>query len=110
MAYLCFLNINKRILGQSVEKRKKERNLYFTDLNNNNDYSAKTKTLAHTCIWTINNLIYSQLKQITNRDSVAEEDNNAKQKTAGLFFGKRNVLRLDLKESRDGFCWRRRGN
>ena len=39
-----------------------------------------TQAPAHTCIWTIHNLIYSQLKQIT------EEDNNAEQKTWQVYF------------------------
>ena len=40
---------------------------------------------------------------------MAEADSSMEWKTAGLLFGERNVLRLDLKESGKSFCWRGRG-
>ena len=37
-------------------------------------------------------------------------DRGTEQKTWQVYnFGKRNVFRLDLNESREGFCWRGRG-
>ena len=39
-----------------------------------------------------------------------DKDISTEQKTWQVYsFGKRNVFRLDLNESREGFCWRGRG-
>ena len=70
-----------------------------------------TMALAHTSILIIQNLIYTpQLEQTINRDL-------RRRKTAAwngkhgrsVVSKKRNVLRFDLKESREGFCRRERG-
>ena len=61
-----------------------------------------------TVLVTINNLIYSQLNLTTNRD-LQQRTIAAWSRKHGRSIvmdnGRRNVLRIDLKESREGFCW-----
>ena len=59
---------------------------------------------------TIHNLIYSQRKQIANRDlrrrkTAALSDEHGR----SIVSGKNVLSRLDLKESREGFCRREKG-
>ena len=56
--------------------------------------STHTRAPAHTSILTIQSLIYSSIEQKTWQ---------------GYSFGKKNVFRLHLIESREGFCQRGRG-
>ena len=60
------------------------------------DYSKclHTQTPAHTSIPTIQNLIYTPLKQTTKTETKAEEDSSAEQKTRQVYcFGNRTVWR-----------------
>ena len=71
---------------------------------NNYNYSIDSgqNVVYHTNIMTICNLIYTQVKQTPNRD-LRQRKILAWQVD---FWGERNVLRFDLKESREGLCWR----
>ena len=65
-------------------------------------------------ILTIQNSFYTQLKTRTKQrletDEEMDEDSSTKRKPWRVCsFGKRNVLRFDLNESRESFCRRRRG-
>ena len=70
-----------------------------------------TQVPAHASILTIQNLIYTQLKTVSKQRLVeTNEDNSTEQKTWRVYsFEKRNVLRFDLKGSREGFCQTGRG-
>ena len=65
-----------------------------------------TGTHTHTSMLTTQNLIYAQLKTGSKQQLEMDEDNSLEQKTWLVYsFGKRNVLRFNLKELREGFCW-----
>ena len=76
-----------------------------------------THTHAHSCtpgtqeqLLPVHNLIYSLPKQITNRDfRYGKIVAWSKKHGRSVFFGKRNVFRLSLKELRWGFCQRGSG-
>ena len=53
---------------------------------------------------------FTQLKTGSKQRFETDEDSSMEQKTWQVYsFGKRNVFRLHLNESRKGFCWRGRG-
>ena len=73
-----------------------------------------TQTHTHTHLYrsilTMKNLIYTQFKMGSKQSLEMDEDSSTEQKTWQVYsFGKRNVLRFVLNESREGFCWRGRG-
>ena len=69
-----------------------------------------TKAPTYTSMLTTQNLISTQLKSGSKQQLEMDEDSSMEQKTWLVYsFGKRNVLRFDLKESREGFCGIGRG-
>ena len=73
---------------------------------------ARTRTHSHMHphILTIENLFYTQLKWTTNTDLRQSKTAAWTKKTWQVCcVGKRDVLRLELKESREGICRRGRG-
>ena len=69
-----------------------------------------TGTHTHEHMLIIQSIIYTQLKVGSKQRFEMDEDNSLEQKTWQVYsLGKRNILRFDLNESRDGFCGRGRG-
>ena len=69
-----------------------------------------TQAPTYTSMLITQNLISTQLKSGSKQQLEMDEDSSMEQKTWLVYsLGKRNVLRFDLKESREGFCGIGRG-